>query len=1152
MKKIKNKKLIIFLLSVFVILQTGVVFALEADYPSIMGFQVTGESFPEYAAYLFNIGIGIAFLLAAGVIAFGGVYYLISFSRGSFTSEAKEWIKAGILGLLIVLCAYLIAYTINPALVFFKLGDLLPVDFDSLFNGGGQTGIQQEIYNEIPVGILTENLLARGIDCYDFDFIGDPIEGEEIKTDDNKKIKGPTFLNKDRLICVQKLGEAFEKKSEIVNELSNKIAELMEQCYCYGNCNYDCSTCRYPNPNHCPRPSSYVGKEDLCTGDCKSAPCKASEDPCPPGVREKIEKGPIKINIGEEENENCPPAEKEYEGLKEFKPGSLSISDLIEEKVMYNGKEITVINIKKWHSLKLIEQLMYLEEKIERIKQEIERDAQELQRAKSAVSRCYLAKSYVDFIKIKEQTKEDQKKIGISKSFIDPVTQQEIDISNYCKGHKYESAQCFQFCDDICPGISATDIANYKKCNSCESINDPQQMETCLFEQMLCMKNYYNQRSCSYTVSGQKPANFQSCMYSCIGEGLAECCENQTSCSEKECFNYSKEFLDCRLLGEQNYEKCVKNCKSNTDCQFTCKEILNGFQSQCLNNYYERIGNPSDSFKSCAEKWANDSYSLWEKQQCCYIDFHKLRYCAEYSNNLESFENCQNQAYTCKFCTDQTTDNYFYPNYCPFCVDNPAWITVYAHLDRIDVFPGQEVQRGDLIGEIGAVGTNMGPHLHFIAGIEIPGWKDYLDSGISINIYPKLNLKNKKGKEAPNRQQTFLPIGCIDEKYKKNILDTIEPPVNLGYCNWQELLGSVMHTNNAYWAQDWICAEGEKKTESAEVYVMSGGPNIKSTVIYAGKQHTVIIKHEYINPPGSSLNTSSQNQEKISLRTVDAECREYAYNDDPLTFYCLPTYFLTEEAKNEDPLGLQRRYSPNDEVFIGETVDKSLKWAEEANRAIEDFLRKTREFINYIEKIGKEKDYCKCDSKCGDGKNACETKCIFRQSKEDVLDEDGNKIGEEWNCWCQKIPCDGNPCHKILNMIYGKTADEDCPKGVEYKGVEWYYNQVKEDLIKIKNYILNNDRSNLLKLLSFSRKKTDECSTKAKAYGKEMRLLPCQRIEHELISPIELKTTTIDSRKIDNYCYGQNLNIITGKSLMDNWFCAEQWDGGEGEAGVLK
>ena len=39
--------------------------------------------------------------------------------------------------------------------------------------------------------------------------------------------------------------------------------------------------------------------------------------------------------------------------------------------------------------------------------------------------------------------------------------------------------------------------------------------------------------------------------------------------------------------------------------------------------------------------------------------------------------------------------------------------TLYAHLSRIDVSPGQKVSAGDRIGEVGRTGSAIGSHLHF-------------------------------------------------------------------------------------------------------------------------------------------------------------------------------------------------------------------------------------------------------------------------------------------------------------------------------------------------------------------------------------------------------------------------------------------------------
>jgi murein DD-endopeptidase MepM/ murein hydrolase activator NlpD len=44
-------------------------------------------------------------------------------------------------------------------------------------------------------------------------------------------------------------------------------------------------------------------------------------------------------------------------------------------------------------------------------------------------------------------------------------------------------------------------------------------------------------------------------------------------------------------------------------------------------------------------------------------------------------------------------------------------ITLYAHLDRIDVKPGDRIEKGQVIGSVGATGRVTGPHLHWSVGL---------------------------------------------------------------------------------------------------------------------------------------------------------------------------------------------------------------------------------------------------------------------------------------------------------------------------------------------------------------------------------------------------------------------------------------------------
>jgi murein DD-endopeptidase MepM/ murein hydrolase activator NlpD len=57
--------------------------------------------------------------------------------------------------------------------------------------------------------------------------------------------------------------------------------------------------------------------------------------------------------------------------------------------------------------------------------------------------------------------------------------------------------------------------------------------------------------------------------------------------------------------------------------------------------------------------------------------------------------------------------------------------TIYMHLSKFNVSPGDTVSKGDVIGLVGSTGRATGPHLHFGAKV----------TGINVNPASLINLK---------------------------------------------------------------------------------------------------------------------------------------------------------------------------------------------------------------------------------------------------------------------------------------------------------------------------------------------------------------------------------------------------------------------------
>src|SRR4030042_1643380 len=121
-KTMKKLRIFSFVLVIaFCLIIAGFVFAqrpLEVEYPEAGGLkpETTLFGLSAYVKYIFNLSIIIAGLVAFGTFVAGGIRYITSAGIPAFKKDASEQMFAAFVGLLVLLCSYMILTTINPGL----------------------------------------------------------------------------------------------------------------------------------------------------------------------------------------------------------------------------------------------------------------------------------------------------------------------------------------------------------------------------------------------------------------------------------------------------------------------------------------------------------------------------------------------------------------------------------------------------------------------------------------------------------------------------------------------------------------------------------------------------------------------------------------------------------------------------------------------------------------------------------------------------------------------------------------------------------------------------------------------------------------------------------------------------------------------------
>ena len=171
-----NRKIIhIFFIAVPILFfASGIFFSASADNLNI-NFLTSESGTPgEFVNNFYRLALGVAGAAAFAVIIYGAILYTTSAGNPSKQQDAKSWIMGAIWGVVLLLAAYLILYTINPNLVDLTSPTLEKINFQPVSNvaASGLEGTRyadnqrvREILTRGGIGVKEACLPGQSVGC---------------------------------------------------------------------------------------------------------------------------------------------------------------------------------------------------------------------------------------------------------------------------------------------------------------------------------------------------------------------------------------------------------------------------------------------------------------------------------------------------------------------------------------------------------------------------------------------------------------------------------------------------------------------------------------------------------------------------------------------------------------------------------------------------------------------------------------------------------------------------------------------------------------------------------------------------------------------------------------------------------------------------